>query len=109
MLKSPQGDIIAQAICCDFKATNNEAEYEALVASLTLARDLGAKGLNVFSDSQLIVNQVSGEYDAKDLKMTLYLEIAKKKTKEFLYLVVAWQLETIATTALASTFLEREF
>ncbi|XP_056685551.1 uncharacterized protein [Spinacia oleracea] len=74
VLKSPQGDMIAQEICCDFKATNNEAEYEALIAGMTLAGELGASGLNIFSDSQLIVNQINDDYEAKDLKMTLYLE-----------------------------------
>ncbi|XP_056691954.1 uncharacterized protein [Spinacia oleracea] len=83
VLKSPQGDMIAQAICCDFKATNNEAEYEALIAGMTLAMELGASGLNIFSDSQLIVNQINGDYEAKDLKMTLYLEKAKKLTSKF--------------------------
>ncbi|XP_056695633.1 uncharacterized protein [Spinacia oleracea] len=83
VLKSPQGDMIAQAICCDFKATNNEAEYEALIVGLTLAEELGASGLNIFSDSQLIVNQINGDYKAKDLKMTLYLEKAKKLTSKF--------------------------
>ncbi|XP_056695833.1 uncharacterized protein [Spinacia oleracea] len=72
VLKSPQGDMIAHAICYDFKATNNEAEYEALIAGMTLATELGASGLNIFSDSQLIVNQINGNYEAKDLKMTLF-------------------------------------
>ncbi|XP_056688394.1 uncharacterized protein [Spinacia oleracea] len=83
VLKSPQGDMIAHAICCDFKATNNEAEYEALISGLTLAEELGASGLNIFSDSQLIVNQINGDYEAKDLKMTLYLEKAKKLASKF--------------------------
>ena len=34
VLKSPQGDTIVQAICCEFSATNNEAEYEALISGL---------------------------------------------------------------------------
>ncbi|XP_056691775.1 uncharacterized protein [Spinacia oleracea] len=83
VLKSPQGDMIAQAICCDFKAMNNETEYEVLIAGLTLADELGASGLNIFSDSQLIVNQINGDYEAKDLKMTLYLEKAKTLASKF--------------------------
>ena len=42
VLKSPQGDMIVRSICCDFKATNNEAEYEALIAGMILAYDLKA-------------------------------------------------------------------
>ena len=74
----PQGDIIEQAVRCGFKATNNEAEYEAMIAGLGLARDLGIRKIAVFSDSQLVVNQMQGSYQARDNKMTAYLN----KTKE---------------------------
>ncbi|XP_074326642.1 uncharacterized protein LOC141664582 [Apium graveolens] len=40
VLKSPQGDIIAFSICCDFKSTNNEAEYEVLNLGLTTSNDM---------------------------------------------------------------------
>ena len=78
VLTSPQGEKIEQAIRCGFKATNNEAEYEAMIAGLGLAKEMGAKRINVFSDSQLVVNQMQGSYQARDSKMTAYLE----KTKE---------------------------
>lgn len=60
VLKSPQGDIIAYSICCEFRATNNEAEYEALIIGLMTARDLGIKNIDVFCDSLLIVNHING-------------------------------------------------
>ena len=60
VLKLPQGDIIAHAICCDFKATNNEAEYEALIIGLTTTRDLKVTHIDVNCDSLLIVNHVNG-------------------------------------------------
>ena len=41
-----------------FPATNNEAEYEALIAGLCLAKEMGLQQLKVYSDSQLVVNQV---------------------------------------------------
>ena len=50
VLKSPQEDNIVQPICFEFKATNNEAEYEALIARMALASDLGAKALKIYSD-----------------------------------------------------------
>uniref|UniRef100_A0A803MS05 RNase H type-1 domain-containing protein n=1 Tax=Chenopodium quinoa TaxID=63459 RepID=A0A803MS05_CHEQI len=81
VLKSPQRDMIVQSIYCDFKATNNEAEYKALIAGMTVASDLKATGVNVYSDSLLIVSQLNGEFAAKGLKMTGYLEIAKRKAK----------------------------
>ncbi|XP_021715146.1 uncharacterized protein LOC110683100 [Chenopodium quinoa] len=48
VLKSPQGDMMVQSICCNFKATDNEVEYEALIAGMNLARNLGASELQVF-------------------------------------------------------------
>ena len=62
MLQSPEGLIIEQALTFDFKASNNEAEYEALIAGLDGAKILGAQQLVVFSDSQLVTNQLAGDY-----------------------------------------------
>jgi len=73
MLKSPQGDIIARAISCEFKATNNEEKYEALINGLEVCLDLGIKNLQVRTDSLLIVNQINGTYAANDSKMIQYL------------------------------------
>ena len=77
VLTSPEGDLIQQAIHCGFKATNNEAKYEALIAGLNLAKDMGIKKLDIRSDSQLVVNQLLGSYQARDLKMASYLEHIK--------------------------------
>ncbi|GFS31891.1 hypothetical protein Acr_00g0019780 [Actinidia rufa] len=55
-------------------STNNEVEYEALLAGLKVATDLGVDFLDVFSDLQLVVNQVQGDYLAKDLRMAAYLD-----------------------------------
>ena len=83
VLKLPQGDIMAHAICCDFKATNNEAEYEALIIGLTTARDLKVTHIDVNCDSLLIINHVNGTYEAKDYKMLAYLNIVKELQAEF--------------------------
>ena len=77
VLTSPEGHLIQQAICCGFKATNKEAEYEALIAGLNLAKDMGIKKLDICSDSQLVVNQLLGTYQVRDLKMASYLEHVK--------------------------------
>ena len=55
-------DKIEQSIRCGFQATNNEAEYEALMAGLGLAKDMGIKQIKILSDSQLIVNQMNVTY-----------------------------------------------
>uniref|UniRef100_A0A803LBG1 RNase H type-1 domain-containing protein n=1 Tax=Chenopodium quinoa TaxID=63459 RepID=A0A803LBG1_CHEQI len=83
VLKSPQGELIVQSISCDFKATNNEADYEALITGKKIEQDLQDIGLNVFSDSLLIASQLNGEFAAKDSKMIAYLEKAKTLAKTF--------------------------
>ena len=52
---SPEGHKIPYALRFSFKATNNEAEYETLLAGLRLAREVKAEWLSIFYDSQLIV------------------------------------------------------
>lgn len=66
--------LLEQAITLGFPASNNEAEYEALLAGLRLAKELAIKKLAIYSDSQLITNQASGEYMAKHPRMILYLD-----------------------------------
>ena len=64
VLVSPDGDRheISQAIGT---TTNNVAEYRALIAGLELARDLGARPLEVRMDSELVLRQVEGRYKVK--------------------------------------------
>lgn len=50
-------------------ATNNEAEYQALIRGLKAAEDLGIKKLQVFLDSELVVKQVLGEYKVKNPRL----------------------------------------
>ena len=47
----------------NFPTTNNEAEYEALVAGLDLTRAAGATSIVIYYDSQVITNQVNGDYE----------------------------------------------
>ncbi|XP_033134309.1 uncharacterized protein LOC103848525 [Brassica rapa] len=57
VLTSPTGNTASRAVRCNFKAMNNESEYEALIEGLSLAHQLGAENIQVYSDSQLIINQ----------------------------------------------------
>ncbi|GKB28579.1 reverse transcriptase domain-containing protein [Tanacetum coccineum] len=52
-----------------FDATNNEAEYEALIARLKIAEQMGVKNLQANVDSRLVANQVNGTYVAKEADM----------------------------------------
>ncbi|XP_074373692.1 uncharacterized protein LOC141714046 [Apium graveolens] len=69
ILSSPEGSEICQAIRFTFLLTNNEAEYQALLAGLSLAKNLEVKHLRVFSDSILVVKHFSGEYNKGSRKL----------------------------------------
>ena len=63
----------------DFPTTNNEAEYEALVAGLDLAR---ATSIVIYCDSQVITNQVNGDYECKGEMMKRYLDQVKRRVDD---------------------------
>lgn len=65
VLLSEDGKVIGEIARGIGVATNNEAEYAALIAGLELAHDKGVTDLSVFCDSQLIVSQVKGEWKIK--------------------------------------------
>ncbi|CAL8136891.1 unnamed protein product [Prunus armeniaca] len=74
VLISPDKVALEYALRFKFHASNNEAEYEALLAGLRLAKEMGAKQIQIFSDSQLVVHQVNQDFTAKDISMTAYLQ-----------------------------------
>ncbi|KAK0593716.1 hypothetical protein LWI29_011306 [Acer saccharum] len=80
---NPEEDSVECALHFDFKATNNQAEYEALIAGLKVCTVLGADEVEIFNDSQVVVNQVLDEYQARDESMIAYLELAKGLLERF--------------------------
>ncbi|RDY02960.1 Retrovirus-related Pol polyprotein from transposon 17.6, partial [Mucuna pruriens] len=62
ILEGPEGILIEQSLHFEFRASNNQAEYEALLAGMKLPRELEVKKLMVKSDSKLVTRQVNGEY-----------------------------------------------
>ena len=80
VLKSPHGDIMAYAICYDFKATIKKVEYEALIIGMTTTRDSKVTHIDVNCDSLLIVNHVNGTYEAKDYKIVNISEHCERTT-----------------------------
>jgi ribonuclease HI len=69
---SPKGDKLLYMLQIHFRASNNVAEYEALVHGLKLAKEIGIRRILCFGDFDLVVHQVSGEWDAKDANMASY-------------------------------------
>ncbi|XP_070004917.1 uncharacterized protein [Nicotiana sylvestris] len=68
VLVPPTGESIRQAIKYH-SITNNEAEYEAMIAGLELARELDINQIVIKSDSQLVVNQMLRTYTAREARM----------------------------------------
>ena len=66
-----------------FKASNNQAEYEALIVGMLLAKEMGAQSLLAKSDSQLVTGQVTGGYQAKDPQMATYLRYVEVLKRAF--------------------------
>ena len=58
ILTTPEGIHLEYALRFGFRASNEEAEYEALLVGLQLATSMGAQQVRVYSDSQLVINQV---------------------------------------------------
>ena len=91
VLSSPDGDVVAEASELLGVATNNVAEYRALLLGLRRARELGADEVEVVNDSELIAKQINGQYKVKHRDMVpLFLE-ARKLLHEF----AAWKVRTV--------------
>ncbi|XP_068504604.1 uncharacterized protein [Phaseolus vulgaris] len=73
ILEGPNDLLIEESLKFAFKTSNNKAEYEALIAEMLLAQELGAQNLLVKSDSLLVTEQVTGRYQAKDPQLAAYL------------------------------------
>jgi ribonuclease HI len=73
MIKAPNGESLLSSWRLEFWVTNNEAEYEAVIAGLRIAQEMGAEHVELRSDSQVIVGHIQGTFEAKGEKMKLYL------------------------------------
>ena len=80
---TPEGIRLEHSFRLGFKASNNEAEYKALIVELKTFLDLGARDVEVYSDLRLVVNQVQGSFEARDSWMKEYLKVAKQIMAKF--------------------------
>ena len=82
VLLSPEGDTVKCMVRLNFPTTNNEAEYEALVVGLDLAKAARAASVVIYYDSQVIANQVNGDYECKGERMKRYLDQLRRKVDD---------------------------
>ena len=83
VLKSPEVDTLKRKVHLHYQTTNNEVEYEALLKGLELTKSLGAKSILIQRDSQLVIGQVNGMYEAKEERMKKYLNKVRHLIKKF--------------------------
>ncbi|XP_074336611.1 uncharacterized protein LOC141673769 [Apium graveolens] len=78
VLVSPEVHHLMSAIHFKFYATNNDAEYEALINGLKIALEMRVRNLIARSDSELVVNQVNGGFQARGPRTELYLRCTQR-------------------------------
>jgi ribonuclease HI len=79
VVSTPDGDTLLERGEYLGEATNNVAEYRALLLGLDLARELGAREVEVIGDSELVARQIGGEYKVKNAALKpLYLEAMRR-------------------------------
>ncbi|KAK1647384.1 hypothetical protein QYE76_065189 [Lolium multiflorum] len=84
ILVSPEGDKLKYVLRMTFpNASNNDAEYEALIHGMKMAKACGATRLKIFGDSQLVAQQVMNQCDAVNESMIAYKEVYNELEKLF--------------------------
>ncbi|XP_073131539.1 uncharacterized protein [Henckelia pumila] len=91
ILFSPTQEKTKVAIRLSSFRSNNKAEYEVVVAGLKLAREAGAGHVIVYSDSQLVVQQVQGAFSIREKRLQEYVGLIKQQGEEF----SSWSIEQI--------------
>jgi len=89
LLRNYEGQEFGFAVKLDFVTTNNEAEYEAVIAGLALSREMGATNAEIQSDSQVVVGQVQGQFEAQEARMARYLEEVRRFQSYFERVVIS--------------------
>ena len=77
------GELIRQSLSFGFTASNNEAEYESLIAGFQLAKAVMEKRLSAYCNSKLVASQFCGDYDVHNERMDAYLKVVQTLAKDF--------------------------
>ena len=82
-ITSPKEDVLKYRVQLKFLVTNNEAEYEAILMGLRIAQAFGVKNILLRNDSQLVIGQVKGDFEAKKARMQKYLKLTNQLVSNF--------------------------
>uniref|UniRef100_A0A2N9GIL0 RNA-directed DNA polymerase n=1 Tax=Fagus sylvatica TaxID=28930 RepID=A0A2N9GIL0_FAGSY len=83
VLYKDDGEAVTKSFKFDFPCSNNAAEYEAYLAGLAIAYEMGIKHLRVIGDSNLVVCQARGEFSLKEPSLAPYRALAQKFEARF--------------------------
>jgi ribonuclease HI len=83
VVTGPDGAVLAEEAEYIGEATNNVAEYRALLLGLSLARSLGAREVEVVNDSELVARQIGGQYKVKHAGLKPLWEQAMRELRGF--------------------------
>ena len=83
VIKSLEGVKLEHSLRLGFRTSNNEAEYEALLAGLKATQKLEATDVEIYSNYRLVVSQVDGSFEAKDSQMVEYLRLVGQIMSKF--------------------------
>ena len=107
VLGSPEKITIEKSLRLGFSATNNEAEYEAILMEMAMIQRMGGKAVDMFSDSRLVVGQVKGELEVRDERMQGYLSQVRHLQAGFEFfnlLHIPRSADSLATLATSSAW-----
>jgi len=88
VLINPDKDEVSVAIKLAFLTTNNEVEYEAVLTGLSIVKELGARNLEIHSDSQVGVGHIQGGFETRGDKMLKYLAKVQSFQDQFDLMVI---------------------
>ena len=110
VIATPEGIRLEHSFRLGFRASNNEAEYETLLAGLRTVLGIGARDVEAYSNSRLVVNQMNNSFEACDSRMKEYLRMVKQVMGKFCMAKVVQvargqnrHADSLATLALAMT------
>src|SRR3954463_6998692 len=83
VLTSPKGEKFCYVLQLQFTCTNKAAEYEALLHGLRLAREMNISRIQCYGDSDLVSQQVSGNWNSKDATMAAYRREVERQARFF--------------------------
>lgn len=91
VIVSLEGVIAEHAMCFEFPAMNNEIEYEALTTRLWVAKELVVQDLKAYSDLQLVVEHIKGNYNARKKNMIKHVQ----KVKDLIFTFHRFEIQQI--------------